>query len=132
VSRTSLRGRAGRASRGDRVSRASRGDRVGRAPLPAGVGRGAPVTISVDGAPLQAHLGESVAAALIADGEVALRTSRGGSARGLFCGMGVCFECLVMVDGVPNTRACMTWVQDGMEIRHMNGLVATEPTKESD
>jgi D-hydroxyproline dehydrogenase subunit gamma len=87
------------------------------------------VTINVDGAPLEAHVGETVAAALIARGDGALRWSRGGSPRGLYCGMGVCFECLVIVDGVPNTRACMTWVSDGMDIRHMNGLVASEPTR---
>lgn len=103
---------------------------MSRAQLPAGVQRGAAVTISVDGASRQAHLGETVAAALIAGGEVAIRRTRGGSARGLYCGMGVCFECLMVVDGVPNTRACMTWVRDGMEIRHMDGLVAAEPTKE--
>lgn len=103
-----------------------------RVPLPAGVRRGSEVTIRVDGEPLRAHLGETVAAALIARGDVALRRTRRGSPRGLYCGMGVCFECLVMVDGVPNTRACMTWVSDGMEIRHMDGLLATEPTKEND
>lgn len=103
-----------------------------RAPLPAGVRRGDPVRMTVDGEPLDAHLGETVAAALIARGDRALRHTRQGAARGLYCGMGVCFECLVIVDGVPNTRACMTWVRDGMEIRHMNGLVAAEPTKESD
>lgn len=104
---------------------------MSRAPLPSGVRRGAAVTISVDGAPLQAHLGESVAAALIAGGAAAIRATRGGSARGLYCGMGVCFECLMLVDGVPNTRACMTWVRDGMEIRHMEGLAAAEPAKET-
>jgi D-hydroxyproline dehydrogenase subunit gamma len=93
-----------------------------RPPLPAGVSRGAQVTITVDGAPLQAHLGETVAAALIADGAAGLRKTRKGAARGLYCGMGVCFDCLVMVDGVPGTRACMTWVREGMEIRHMDGL----------
>lgn len=103
---------------------------MSRAPLPAGVRRGATVTVSVDGAPRQAYLGETVAAALIASGESAIRLTRGGAARGLYCGMGVCFECLVVVDGVPNTRACMTWVRDGMEIRHMEGLAAAEPTKE--
>ena len=103
---------------------------MSRALLPAGVRRGGAVTIRVDGAPRQAYLGETVAAALIAGGEAAIRLTRGGSARGLYCGMGVCFECLVVVDGVPNTRACMTWVRDGMEIRHMEGLAAAEPTKE--
>jgi aerobic-type carbon monoxide dehydrogenase small subunit (CoxS/CutS family) len=90
------------------------------------------VTVTVDGAPVRAHLGETVAAALIArSGSPALRTTRGGSARGLYCGMGVCFECLVVVDGVPNSRACMTWVRNGMEIRHMNGLVAAAEGKET-
>ena len=105
---------------------------MSRAPLPAGVSRGSAVTIHVDGAPLEACLGETVAAALIARGDAEIRRTRGGSPRGLYCGMGVCFECLVMVDGVPNTRACMTWVRDGMQIRHMDGLVATEPTKENE
>jgi D-hydroxyproline dehydrogenase subunit gamma len=103
---------------------------VNRAPLPAGIRRGSPVTITVDGEPLTAYLGESVAAALLADGTATLRRTRGGAERGLYCGMGVCFECLVMIDGAPNTRACMTWVREGMEIRHMDGLVATEPAKE--
>lgn len=97
-----------------------------RPALPAGVRRGALVTIAVDGEPLQAHLGETVAAALMADGAAELRKTRNGAARGVYCGMGVCFDCLMMVDGVPNTRACMTWVREGMEIRHMDGLVAVK------
>jgi predicted molibdopterin-dependent oxidoreductase YjgC len=87
------------------------------------------VTISVDGRPREAHLGETVAAALMAEGDTAIRVTRGGSPRGLYCGMGVCFECLVIVDGVPNARACMTWIRDGMEIRHMDGLAPVEPIK---
>jgi hypothetical protein len=35
----------------------------------------------------------------------------------------------MVIDGVPNTRACMTWVRDGMEIHHMDALAAAEPTK---
>jgi len=105
---------------------------VNRAPLPTGVRRGAAVTVTVDGEPVQAYLGETVAAALIAhSGSLALRTTHGGSARGLYCGMGVCFDCLVAVDGVPNTRACMTWVRNGMKISHMNGLVAAGEEKET-
>jgi D-hydroxyproline dehydrogenase subunit gamma len=102
---------------------------VRRPPLPAGLSRGAQVTISVDGEPLQAHLGETVAAALIAQGTAAIRKTRNGSARGVYCGMGVCFDCLAMVDGVPNTRACMTWVREGMEVRHMDGLLAVNAVK---
>lgn len=82
-----------------------------------GVERGEPVTISVDGRPVASYLGESVAAAMIADSDdLTMRRTADGEPRGLFCGMGVCFECLVVVDGVPGTRACMTWVREGMEV----------------
>lgn len=60
--------------------------------------------------------GETVAAALTASGITALRRTRNGEARGVFCGMGVCFECLVTVDGRSGQRACMTRVRDGMEV----------------
>ena len=82
-----------------------------------GVERGPRVQITVDGRPVECFLGESVAAAMVADsGELTLRTTAAGDPRGLFCGMGVCFECLVVVDGVANTRACMSWVHDGMAV----------------
>jgi len=50
-----------------------------------------------------------------------MRTTRAGDPRGLFCGMGVCFDCLVIVDGVPGTRACVTWARDGMIISRQAG-----------
>lgn len=82
-----------------------------------GVERGEQVRITVDGLSVACYLGESVAAAMIADsGDLTLRTTSAGDPRGLFCGMGVCFECLVVVDGIPNTRACVTWVCDGMAV----------------
>ena len=87
-----------------------------------GVERGQQVQISVDGRPVTCYLGESVAAAMIADsGDLALRRTAGGEPRGLFCGMGVCFECIAVVDGTPNTRACMTWVCDGMTVETQVG-----------
>lgn len=85
--------------------------------LSRGVRRGAPISIVVDGEPVHAHLGESVAAALLADGRRVLRrTVKRGEPRGVFCGMGVCFECLVTIDGAPGVRGCMTVVRDGMRI----------------
>ncbi|MEV7429460.1 (2Fe-2S)-binding protein [Nocardioides sp. NPDC092400] len=82
-----------------------------------GVDRGPRARITVDGRSVDCYVGESVAAAMIADsGDLALRRTADGEPRGLFCGMGVCFECLVVVDDVPNTRACMTWVRDGMAV----------------
>ena len=60
--------------------------------------------------------GETVAAALTAAGITALRRTRGGEPRGVFCGMGVCHECLVTVDARPGQRACMTEVREGMSV----------------
>ena len=75
------------------------------------------VTITFEGAPLSARPGESVAAALAGNGVLTLRQTRSGAERGMFCGMGVCQECLVEVDGRPNQRACMTKVAAGMAVR---------------
>ena len=61
--------------------------------------------------------GETVAAVLLAAGYRKFRNSdKEGAHRGIFCGMGVCYDCLVTVDGVPNVRACVTQVRNGMRI----------------
>lgn len=81
--------------------------------------RGAPVTIRVNGRPVKAYTGETLFAALLAAGIRVLRHSIKGqtkTARGGFCGMGVCQECRVTVDGVPDRRACMIAVAGGMEV----------------
>jgi D-hydroxyproline dehydrogenase subunit gamma len=95
-----------------------------RLPNGHGLERGAPVTLTLDGRTVTAYEGETVAAMLLAEGHVATRTTRGGYPRGVYCGMGVCFDCLVVVDGVPNTRACITWVREGMHVARQDGLVA--------
>ena len=80
------------------------------------------VTIHFDGQPVPACEGDSVAAALLAAGLVALRTTPGGAEpRGPYCMMGVCFDCLVEIDGAANKQACMTPVRDGMVVRPMLG-----------
>jgi D-hydroxyproline dehydrogenase subunit gamma len=100
------------------------GYRAERLPLGHGVERGPVVTVELEGRPVQAHLGETVATVLLAEGHHAMRTTVLGSPRGVFCGMGVCFDCLVVVDGLPNTRACMTFVVEGMRISRQAGLEA--------
>jgi predicted molibdopterin-dependent oxidoreductase YjgC len=95
-----------------------------RLPLGPDNARGPAVEVVVEGRPVTAYLGETVATVLLAEGHVALRTTVDGSPRGVFCGMGVCFDCLVVVDGQPNTRACMTWVEAGMRIARQAGLEA--------
>ena len=81
--------------------------------------RGKRVRLRVDGRPITAYSGETVFAALLAEGIKSLRQPSKGQAetgRGGFCGMGVCQECRVMVDGLPDQRACMIEVRDGMEV----------------
>lgn len=81
------------------------------------VERGQKVSLSVDGQPVIAFEGESVAAVLLAQGIRTFRhTAKTGQGRGLYCGMGICYDCLVTVDGVSNVRACMTPVEQGMAI----------------
>ena len=75
-----------------------------------------PVHLTFEGKRIAGLTGDSVSAALVDAGEYACREAADGSTRGVFCGMGVCQECLVIVDGRPGQRACMTPVSDGMVI----------------
>jgi predicted molibdopterin-dependent oxidoreductase YjgC len=78
---------------------------------------GAAITFFVDGEAVQARRGQTLAAALLADGHGVLRHTRhAGRPRGLFCAMGVCFDCVMTVDGRTGVRACMTRVDDGMQV----------------
>ena len=73
------------------------------------------IEVIVDGAPLLAPAGQSLAAALLASGRTVLRESPSGTPRGLFCGIGVCQECRVLVDGAV-VRSCVTPVVAGMRV----------------
>ena len=74
------------------------------------------ITIIVDGAPVSAQAGQTVAAALMAAGWKSWRRSLHGHPRGMFCGIGVCYDCLVTIDGEPNVRACQAPVADRMVV----------------
>lgn len=75
-----------------------------------------------NGRAVEARRGDSVATALLLAGVETTRTSAvSGSARCPYCMMGVCFECLVEIDGVPNRQACLTPVTDGMSVRTETG-----------
>lgn len=76
--------------------------------------------IDVDGQLISVQHGQTIAAALAAAGRRVLRRTQSSASRGLFCGMGVCFECLVMVDGTER-RACITPVRPGMRIHLLAG-----------
>lgn len=79
-----------------------------------------PVTITVDGIVMRVASGITVAAALLDTGTHAFRRSPHGDARAPLCGMGICFECRVTIDGVPHRRACLEVVADGMMVRTAN------------
>jgi len=82
----------------------------------------ATVPLTIDGKPFVAHAGDTVAAALLAAGQVAFRTSAvTGAARGPFCLMGSCFECMVTIDGVADRQACLVPVAAGMRIQTRDG-----------
>lgn len=79
-------------------------------------------TLMFDGREIEALPGRTVAAALWAAGVVSWRGTRGtGRPRGVFCGIGVCFDCLVTVDGRPNLRACLVPAEPGADVRTQEG-----------
>ena len=80
------------------------------------------LTIFIDGTATSARHGDTVAAAMLGSGYVACRTTAvSGTPRGPYCLMGVCFDCLVKIDGDANRQACMTTVRDGMRIETQRG-----------
>src|SRR5512142_2163540 len=91
--------------------------------LTKGVIRGTALDIVVDGRMLRAYEGESVAAAILASGRRLLRvTRRRHEPRSMFCNIGLCHECRMVIDGSPNVRACQTPVRAGMVVNTQHGL----------
>ena len=64
--------------------------------------------IEVDGKTILASSGQTIAEALLANGVRTLRMTKKQSSRGVYCGMGICYECRMIVNGMPNVRTCMT------------------------
>jgi predicted molibdopterin-dependent oxidoreductase YjgC len=92
----------------------------------------AQVRIELDGAPLAVPAGCSVAAALLASGVACFReTPVSGAPRAPYCMMGVCFECLMEIDGEPNRQSCLIEVRDGMRIRTQRGARALDLGEET-
>ena len=75
------------------------------------------VTFEFDGSSVEARQGDTIASALLAHGRRKLRTGSDGTPRGLFCGIGVCFECVVSVDGDAGSRACLVFLREGMVVK---------------
>lgn len=80
------------------------------------------LTFSFDGTAVRARPGDTVAAALLANGIVTTRTTPvGDRPRGPFCMMGACFDCLAVVDGVGGVQTCLTEVREGMQVETQHG-----------
>ena len=84
---------------------------------------GRPVRFTMDGIELTGMEGEPIASALMASGIFTFRhTEKEGGPRGVFCGIGQCCECMVIADGKPNVRSCITPLKEGMQIRTQEGF----------
>ena len=80
------------------------------------------ITFYFNGEPLTAKAGQSVAAALLVNNDRITRfTRKVGKPRGVFCGIGLCFDCLIVIDGLPNQRSCITEIKEGMIIEVQDG-----------
>ena len=83
---------------------------------------GASLSFSFDGRAMRGRTGDTVAAALLANGVQACRqTPVSGAPRGPYCMMGVCFECLVVIDGVGNRQGCLVPLREGMRVETQAG-----------
>ncbi|MDY0096596.1 MAG: (2Fe-2S)-binding protein [Candidatus Vecturithrix sp.] len=81
------------------------------------------VRITVNGVEIEAYEGEMIAAALIANGiDVFRYTQRQHQPRGVYCGIGRCTDCVMIVNGIPNVRTCVTPVEEGMVIETQHGV----------
>ncbi|GLY02772.1 (2Fe-2S)-binding protein [Actinoplanes sp. NBRC 101535] len=74
------------------------------------------IHVNVAGEQVEAQVGQTVAGVLMSGGRISWRTSRSGQPRGVFCGIGVCFDCLVVVNDLRDVRACQRRVVDGDRI----------------
>lgn len=74
------------------------------------------IEIAVNGRVVRIDSGATVASALLNSGETLFRVSETGEPRAPLCGMGICYECRVTIDGIDHVRACMTQVRAGMRV----------------
>ena len=89
--------------------------------------KGPLVEFFLDGKPMTGYEGEPIAASLRAAGVLTHRhTRKTGQARGVFCAIGRCTDCVMVVDGIPNIRTCITPLKAGMKVQTQFGVCAKE------
>jgi hypothetical protein len=93
--------------------------------------RDRPLTITVDGEPVPGISGQSLAGVMLAADRSAWRRSRSGAPRGVFCGIGVCFDCLVTVNAERDVRACGRRARDGDAVTTQSRTTDEQPGQET-
>lgn len=97
--------------------------RIAEHPILGSQEKGAPVKFTFDGKELEGYDGEPIAVALKAAGVMVHRyTKKEHQPRGIFCAIGRCTDCVMVVDGVPNVRTCITPLRAGMQIQTQYGV----------
>ena len=98
--------------------------RITEHPILGTIEKGRKVSFTYDGKTVEGYEGEPVAEALKAHGVMVHRyTTKKHRPRGIFCAIGRCTDCVMVVDGVPNTRTCITPVREGMVVETQVGVV---------
>ncbi len=103
------------------------GVRIEEHPILGTYEKGKKVKFTYDGKEIEGYEGEPIASALMAAGvRVHRHTRREGAPRGVFCAIGRCTDCVMVVDGEVNVRTCITPLREGMTVQTQNGLEAKE------
>lgn len=106
------------------------GSRILQHPILGETQNGKRVTFTYDGKELEGYEGEPIAAALKAAGVMVHRyTKKEHKPRGIFCAIGRCTDCVMVVDGKPNVRTCVTPLSEGMNVQTQYG-VSEKPFEE--
>lgn len=101
--------------------------RIEKHPILGEFEKGKKVSFTLDGKPMEGYEGEPIAAALRAAGVLTHRhTNKLDKPRGIFCAIGRCTDCVMIVDGRPNVRTCVTPLVEGMKVQTQYGLRAKE------
>ncbi|MGQ9678300.1 MAG: (2Fe-2S)-binding protein [bacterium] len=104
-----------------KISKITTSSRITKHPV-LSFNRGPEVTFYFEGKEMKGFAGETIAAALIANGVKVFRyTERHKRARGFFCAVGKCSSCLMIVDGKPNTMVCMEPLREGVKVERQRG-----------
>lgn len=104
--------------------------RIAEHPILGEVEKGKQISFFFDGKEVKGYEGEPIAAALKAEGLMVHRyTQKEHKPRGIFCAIGRCTDCVMIVDGVPNVRTCITPLKEGMVVKTQYG-VSEKPFEE--